>query len=145
MSFFQWLFSNSARYKHPYTPYPKGHKANCPWYHSGYDGNIQKCPTFLAIFNSVKQLTNVNGKYSPHSEKTKVPLSRCERGSFTFQKWLFCTLKEALLKHPFQTFDYQRVIRVVFVGFLSFQMLKKLFNISHSFTFIHKMFHGNFS
>ena len=65
-------------------------------------------------FNSVKQLTNVNGKYSPHSEKTKVPLSCCERGSFTFQKSLFCTLKEPLLKRPFQIFDNQWVTVPIF-------------------------------
>ena len=47
--------------------------------------------------------------------KTKVPLSRYERGSFTFQKRLFCTLKEALLKSYFQILDYQFVMRVIFV------------------------------
>ena len=69
--------------------------------------NTVKNPTFMENFNSVKQLTNVNEKYSPHNEKTKVPLSHCERASFTFQKRLFCTLKEALLKRPFQSFDNQ--------------------------------------
>ena len=68
---------------------------------------------FCANLNSVKQLTNVNEKYSPHSGKTKEPLSRCESGSFTFQKRLFCTLKEALLKHPFQTTDNQWVTEAI--------------------------------
>jgi hypothetical protein len=46
-----------------------------------------------------------------------VPLSRCERASFTDQKWLFWKVKEALLKHPFQTPDYQQVTGAIFRTF----------------------------
>ena len=44
--------------------------------------NNEKIFDFTPKFNSVKQLTNVNGKHSPHTQKTKVPLLRCKRGSF---------------------------------------------------------------
>ena len=66
----------------------------------------EKSP-FCVNFQFRETVNKCEQKNSPHSEKTKVPLSCCERGSFTFQKWLFCTLKEALLKCPFQPFDYQ--------------------------------------
>jgi hypothetical protein len=46
-----------------------------------------------------------------------VPLSRCERASFTNQKRLFWKVKEALLKHPFQIPDYQQVTGAIFGTF----------------------------